>query len=151
MKKITIAIFLLLALMQAFGYFEDFSENPAFIGGREFGDIILPAFDFTGGFNNNHISLSDLGMFEKDHVLTESEKAKLSSADLNFSGYERMNILSFGFGNWEFSINDHTTGYLGNLDKEFMSMTLYGNTEDTYQTSAGRDSYAYHFIKGKFN
>ncbi|MCF7919369.1 MAG: hypothetical protein K9N06_05595 [Candidatus Cloacimonetes bacterium] len=151
MNKIILTIILVFMTVQVFGYFEYFSENPAAIGDRTYGDIILPGFDFRGGFSNNSLKMSDLSMFEKGHLLTDGEKAKLAGSDLSFSGYGRVNLLGLGFRNWEFSINNHTKGYLGNIDKEFLEMALYGNEEEGYMQSAISDSYFYNFIKGKFN
>jgi hypothetical protein len=147
MKKIAIFIIAILLAAGLQGFFRDFAENPADIGDRETGDILLPGFYMQGGFANNHLSVGDLSMFEEEHVLTDSEKELLTSDDLNFAGYGTVNLLGFGFKNWEIGVNSYVRGYLGDIDKEFMELIFNGNTADDYQTSAIGDTYFYHFIK----
>ncbi len=151
MKRIILLLIFVIVAVSLQAFFRDFSENPADLGNRESGDVILPLFYFNGGMANNNLSMNDLGMFEAGHELTNSEKDLLTSSDLNFTGFGCLNILSFGFKNWEFTMKSHVTGYIGNFDKEFMELTFYGNDEGYYETSAMSDSYAYQFIKGSFD
>ena len=144
------AIILFIAVMLAVslqGFFRDFAENPADIANRESGDIILPGLYMNGGFTNNHLTINDLGMFDQDHVLTESEKDNLSSSNLNFTGYGAITLLGFGFRNWEVGMTSHIRGNLGDLDKEFMQVLFNGNDQDIYNTNAMEDTYFYQFIK----
>ncbi|MCF7912398.1 MAG: hypothetical protein K9M99_07710 [Candidatus Cloacimonetes bacterium] len=152
MKQIAILIIIILFSVSGLqGFFRDFAENPADIGDRTSGDVILPVFYFQGGFANNNLSMSDMNMFEEDHVLTDSEKDLLSSSDLNFTGYGKINLLAFGFKNWEIGINSHIRGNLSDFDQEFMEIVLTGNSAESYQTTALSDSYMYQFIKINFD
>lgn len=151
MRRLIILFILIIVSIGLQGFFRDFAENPADLGDRESGDIILPLFFINGGFSNNHLKASDLSMFEVDHVLTQSEKDQLSSSNLNFAGYGSINLLAFGYQNWELTMTSHIRGYMGDIDKEFMQILFSGNDEDQYNTSAMNDTYFYQFIKFSFD
>jgi hypothetical protein len=151
MKRIILILVLVTVCCTLQGFFSDFSENPAQISDRESGDIILPLFSLSGGITNNHLFLSDFAMFEEDHVLTDSEKKKLTAKDFNLQGYGTFNLLSFGYRNWELSFNSNIKGSFGNIDKEFLEIIFKGNDIDKhYKTSLMSDTYAYQFMRGNF-
>ena len=151
-QKIQIIIILIILGINSYGFFDDFDENPAQLGTRQFGYLLPPLFWAEGGFANSNLSIGDLGMFEEGHELTNSEIDILTSDDLNFNLYSRFTLLSFGYKNWELTNNSYIRGYLGDFDKEFMEFTFEGNEAGKYyKTSAMSNTYLYQFVKTRFS
>lgn len=151
MKRITLFVIILFVAVSLWSDFGNFPENPATIGGRTYGDIVLPGFSMDGGIRNSLFEFSTVEMFEKGHVLTESEKEILTSGDLSFNGYGRFNMIQFGHKNWEFSLNSHMKGNIGSLNQDYLKLIFYGNSEDSYSEDAMGNTLVYQFMKGKLN
>lgn len=150
MKRIIILMIITAIASNSWCVFERFNENPAQIGGRQFGDIVLPGFAMTGGIRNSTLSISDFSMFEKDHVLTDGEKSTLTASNFNLTGFGKFTLLRFGYKNWEFSMDSHIKGNLGDIGKNYLKLVFYGNSLDSYHEQALSETYGYQFMKGKF-
>ena len=106
-------------------------------------------YDFN--LNNSLLQFDDIMMFREGHVLTEKEKKKLTSKNLDIMGDFKTTIVDFGARNWNFSLEAVGVFKLGVLDKTYSKFVFYGNEADhPYQTEAGKGSQVFSYWKTSF-
>ncbi|MDO9576612.1 MAG: hypothetical protein Q7J16_01875 [Candidatus Cloacimonadales bacterium] len=151
MKKIIISLSLLISCIALFGSFEFFPGNPANIADRNYTHITFPGLTYEFNINNTLLQLDDINMFQEGRLLTEGEKKKLTSGNLDLLGDFKTTILDFGNKNWNFSFEAISAFKLGVLDKTYSKIVFYGNeVNHPYSTEVGKGSEAFAYWKASF-
>jgi len=151
MKKIILTISILMICFGLFGNLEFFPENPANIANRNYTHITFPGLTYQFNITNTLIQFDDIMMFEEGHVLTEGEKEKLTSGNLDILGDVNTTLLDFGSRNWNFSVKAISAFNFGVLDKTYSKFVFYGNEANhPYSTEVGKGSEAFAYWKAAF-
>ena len=151
MKKTIITISVLAVCFALFGSFEFFPENPANIANRNYTHITFPGLTYEFNINNTLLQLDDINMFQEGRLLTDGEKKKLTSGNLDLLGDFNTTLLDFGDRHWNFSLKAVAAFNAGLLDKTYSKIVFYGNeVNHPYSTEVGKGSEVFAFWKASF-
>jgi hypothetical protein len=151
MKKLIITLTVLIACFALFGSFEFFPENPANLAYRNYTHIMFPGLTYEFNLNNTLLQFDDINMFQEGRLLTEGEKKKLTSDNLDVMGDFKTTLVNFGDKNWNFSFEAVSTFNAGVLDKTYSEIVFYGNEIDhPYSTEVGKGSELVAYWKASF-
>ncbi|MFC1898239.1 hypothetical protein ACFLYJ_01575 [Candidatus Cloacimonadota bacterium] len=150
MKKIIIVLTILATSFILSANLDFFPENPANYALRNYTHISFPTMT---EFNiaNTLLVFDDINIFEEGHHLTENEKEKLTSGNLDIIGNFNTTFVEFGSKNWNFYFGVIGSFELGVLDKTYSEFVFYGNeANELYETEIGKGSKAFTYWKSSF-
>ncbi len=153
MKKLITSIMFLAISLTLFGSFDFFPENPANNVDRTYSQIHIPFLTYEMNANNSILRIEDMLMFQKGHLLTDSEKNILTSDDFILDFNVTTSFLNFGHKYWNF---DFSLKAFGNdveiLDKMYSNLVFYGNdTNSPYISNTGEGSRVFSFWRATLN
>jgi len=153
MKKICFIILTFISYTYScYPFFNFFSDNPAYIATRQHQEMLIPFSTFELHVDNSLLSFKDVEIFDKDRVLSSSDKRLLTKSDLDIFVDISADLIQYGYHNWEFSFSIHTYMQANVLDKNLSKIIFYGNELDkNYKLYNGKNSFCISFTKNRLS
>ncbi len=130
-----------------------FNENPATIACRDIFYLDIP-IGFAISFRNSNLSWNEfVTMFQKNTVLSASDKGKIYGDDWDVSLGMTKSVFGIGYDNYQFASNIFLNAKIKNLGTQWLKFVLEGNSKDkmVIEGSSGEGSEVIGYVKNSLS